>query len=101
MDASPMMPDEGGDPLIALVRKTIHEANNELMSIVQECELALLKEDPEILKKALNFSIDRAMAISRLHRETRAEILGHEKRAQLRETDHGHLDRSGGGDQPD
>jgi len=81
MEAPLETPDETGDPLIALVRKTIHEANNELMSIVQECELALMKKDPEIVEKALNFAIDRAMAISRLHRDTRAEILMHERRA--------------------
>ena len=86
------------ESLIALFRRTIHEANNELMMLIQECELALLKDDPAILRKALYFAIDRAMAISRLHRATRQEILDRVHRSGDGEADHGHLDRSDGGD---
>jgi two-component sensor histidine kinase len=73
-----------------LFRKTIHAANNELMSIVQESELALMSDDLERMRRALEFAIDRVMAISRIHRETRRVIIENTEGAD----GHGHLHRS-------
>jgi hypothetical protein len=99
MDPRPELDPGDAAELIALFRKTIHQANNELMSIVQECELALLKEDSAAHRQALESAIDQAMAISRLHQETRQRILERTRSSEIGEDGHGHLDRRGGGGQ--
>jgi hypothetical protein len=63
------------EDLTALFRKTIHAANNELMSIIQECELALVNQDANAMRRALAYTIDHVMAISRLHSTARREII--------------------------
>lgn len=73
------------ESLARLFRRTMHEANNELMAIVQESEIALLKEDPERMRTALSNAIEHALAISRLHRETRRELLGGDAPSSLLE----------------
>ena len=63
------------DQLIKLFRQTMHQANNDLMAMVQESELALMSDDPDRMRLALEFVVDRVMEISRLHRETRRTII--------------------------
>jgi hypothetical protein len=75
MESEPTRDGSRSEDLTALFRRTIHAANNELMSIIQECELALVKDDPTAMRDALAFTIDHVMEISRLHGDARCEIL--------------------------
>jgi len=62
------------DDLIRACRNGIHDSNNALTGLIQECELATMSEDPARLKLAIERISTHADALTRINREMRASL---------------------------
>ena len=97
---TPDADDRDVEALVKLFRRTMHQVNNDLMSMVQESELAIMSDDPDRMRSALETVADTVMAIARLHKETRRELLERTEGRESREANDGLLGGPRGADAP-